>query len=225
MNTNIEFYAGSVSGLVQNIIGHPFDTMKIYLQNQQILYTGSTVKSAFFQYYKGVLYPTTLSVITNGMTFQINGFLYNSLNINNHYVNGFFTGTITSPIVFAFDVGKIKRQMNQKLSWNSVFTTSGFWMTCCRESLAVSIYLGSYYNMRDKDITPIVSGGTAGFLTWAFTYPIDVIKNRQTSRNITVRQAFCMGKLWRGFSLCATRGVLVNSIGFYVYEITKTVLS
>tara|TARA_B100001063_G_scaffold194431_1_gene185952 strand:+ start:774 stop:1478 length:705 start_codon:yes stop_codon:yes gene_type:complete len=231
MDPRVEFYAGCISGLAQNIIGHPFDTLKIYIQNKKTIDLGPTVKTQFRQYYRGFAYPTTLAMILNGTTFQMNAFLSNYLiptnnpNKSNHYYyysNGFCTGLITSPLVFAFEVGKIKRQMNQPLYWNSIFSTHGFSMTCCRESIAVSIYLGSYYHLRDKNVSPFISGGIAGFLNWLFTYPIDVIKNRQTSQNITVQQAIQMGSLWKGFRLCALRGILVNSIGFYVYDWCKT---
>lgn len=242
MDPSVEFYAGCFSGLAQNIIGHPFDTLKVYIQNKKTICLGSTVQSSFKQYYRGFAYPTTLSMIINGATFQINAFLSNHFILtsnrqNNyhdrcciqqqgqHFINGFCTGLITSPVVFAFEVGKIKRQMNLPLQWIDFATTPGYWMTACRESVAVSVYLGSYYSLREKHYTPLFSGGVAGLLSWTCTYPVDVIKNRQTSQNITIQKAIQMGNLWRGFGVCALRGILVNSLGFCVYDWTKQTIA
>ena len=247
MDPSVEFYGGCVSGLVQNIIGHPFDTLKVYIQNKKTISLGSTVQSSFNKYYRGFAFPTTLSMLINGATFQINAFLSNHFTLTSnrqhnyhgrcciqqrqqqqqqqqqrqHFINGFCTGLITSPVVFAFEVGKIKRQMNLPLQWTDFATTPGYWMTACRESVAVSVYLGSYYSLREKQYTPPFSGGVAGLLSWTFTYPVDVIKNRQTSQNFTIQKAVQMGNLWRGFGVCALRGILVNSIGFCVYDWTK----
>ena len=56
---------------------------------------------------------------------------------------------------------------------------------------------------------------------WAsdkFSYPIDVIMSRQIAQNISISQAYKQGALWKGFSICAFRAVLVNSINFSIYE-------
>ena len=51
-----------------------------------------------------------------------------------------------------------------------------------------------------------------------FSYPLDVIMSRQIAQNISISQAFKQGALWRGYSICAFRAVLVNSINFSIYE-------
>ena len=79
MDPLVEFYAGCISGLAQNIIGHPFDTLKIYFQNKKPIDLGPTVNTQFRQYYRGFAYPTALAMILNGTTFQLNAFLSNYL--------------------------------------------------------------------------------------------------------------------------------------------------
>ncbi len=61
----------------------------------------------------------------------------------------------------------------------------------------------------------------AGLCNWTVTYPIDVIKSRQMASNISISQAFRMGNLWKGFSICAARAVIVNAIDFWIYETVK----
>ena len=59
-----EFIAGSLSGLSQNIIGHPFDTIKVLIQNNK------WNKNRIPYLYKGFFYPTALSIIINGITLE-----------------------------------------------------------------------------------------------------------------------------------------------------------
>jgi len=225
-----EFAAGCMSGLAQNIVGHPLDTIKVMIQNNKEIKLKSPYNVFSKKYYKGFIYPTTLSVLLNGFSFQINYILKRFVNveskdknnnIKNHFINGFYTGLITSPIVYLFEVGKVKKQMKKELKIKSFYTTPGLIMTICRESIAMSSYFGSYYTLTDNKYSPLFAGGVAGLVNWTLTYQIDVIKNRQMSYNINIRDAIKMGNLWNGYGICAIRGIIVNSVSFYVYENTK----
>jgi solute carrier family 25 (mitochondrial carnitine/acylcarnitine transporter), member 20/29 len=214
-----EFTAGCISGLAQNIIGHPLDTIKIMIQNNKTVKLKTPYNIFSKKYYKGFLYPTTLSILLNGISFQTNHLL--NKNSKNHFINGFYTGLLTSPIVYLFEVGKVKKQMKKQLNLKSFFTTPGLFMTICRESIAMSAYFGTYYTLTEKKYSPLFSGGVAGLVNWTLTYQIDVIKNRQMTYNINIRESIKMGNLWKGYGICAIRGIIVNSIGFYVYETSK----
>ena len=50
-----EFQAGAFSGLAQNIVGHPFDTAKVFIQNNKCLKSLKPLQS-----YRGFIYPTYL---------------------------------------------------------------------------------------------------------------------------------------------------------------------
>ena len=78
-----EFQAGALSGLTQNIVGHPFDTAKIYIQNNKSL---KTLKP--LHYYRGFIYPTVFSIVSNGMVFPINKYIYDVTNNNFNIKNG-----------------------------------------------------------------------------------------------------------------------------------------
>ena len=225
-----EFTAGCMSGLAQNIVGHPLDTIKVMMQNNKEIKLKSSFNIFSKKYYKGFIYPTTLSVLLNGISFQINHILKRINNIeskddkntiSNNFKNWFYTGLLTSPIVYLFEVGKVKKQMNKELKIKSFYTTPGLIMTICRESIAMSAYFGSYYTLTDNKYSPLFSGGVAGLINWTLTYQFDVIKNRQMTYNINIRDAIKMGNLWNGYGICAIRGIIVNSVSFYVYENTK----
>ena len=51
----------------------------------------------------------------------------------------------SAPIVYFFDVGKIKEQTNQKLKFEHLYKTRGLLSTTLRESLAISFYFGPYF--------------------------------------------------------------------------------
>ena len=74
----------------------------------------------------------------------------------------------------------------------------------------------------DYNYDAFISGGVAGLMAWTFSYPIDVIKNRQMAKNIDFKTALKEGKLWRGYGLCAARAIVVNSVGFKAYDYCKS---
>ena len=215
-----EFLAGCSSGIVQSIIGHPFDTIKVLMQTNKPLYQNP------FHYYKGVTFPTTFNILCTGITFDIQSKLYKTC--NSHYLAGFGSGGIVSPIIYYFDVGKIHYQTRPgvSLSLQHFTGTQGMVATFLRESISTAVYMGVYFNMEERN-GALLSGGCAGLASWTSTYPLDVVKTRQMSlhkTNLSFIEAWKMGNLWRGFTACAIRAVLVNAAGFWSYNKTKKYL-
>jgi hypothetical protein len=71
--------------------------------------------------------------------------------------------------------------------------------------------------MREEmELSPLIAGGLANRTT---TYNLDVIRNRQIYQQLYFMEAMKHGKLWEGFTFCAFRALIVNSVGFYVYEL------
>ena len=204
-----EFQSGALSGLTQNIVGHPFDTAKVYIQNNKPL---KLLKP--LHYYRGFIYPTIFSITSNGMVFSINKYIYDKT--ENNYLSGFITGLAIAPMCYGFDLFKVKKQIPGKISRKLY----GFGSTAGRESVGFCFWLGTYFTLRDDyNYDAFFSGGIAGLLAWTFSYPIDVIKNRQMAMNIDFKTALQQGNLWRGYGLCATRAIVVNSVGFKTYDI------
>ena len=112
---------------------------------------------------------------------------------------------------------KIKRQTFSKNIYHKPFT--GLLPTLLREVPANIIYFNSYYYLKENNYSILLSGGIAGVLCWGLTFPIDVIKTRvQSSESVTSVQALKKGGLFKGITPCLIRAILVNSIGFYIYE-------
>ena len=214
-----EIISGFAGGITQTIVGHPLDTIKVLIQNKH-----SIKNLGIRDVYKGWRYPMVMSTLFNASLFPINQEIYNYS--NNYYISGFISGAIVSPIVYIFDVGKIKQQTNQKIRLSDFYKTKGLFSTALRESIAISLYFGPYYYCKNEyNMDSFFAGGIAGITNWTLTYPIDVIRSRQIAQNILFKDAINQKKLWKGFSVCLLRAVVVNASVFKVYDITNKYLN
>jgi len=212
-----DIIAGGMVGFSQVGVGHPFDTAKVLIQNKKP-WSGLPLSS----YYKGWKFPLLSAAIFNSIVFPIYERTVDYT--NNSFASGFIAGAIVSPVVYIFDVGKIRQQTLQTVNFRHLYTTYGKDSTLYRETLAMSLYFGSYFNLRKNDFHPLTAGGIAGLVNWTFTYPLDVIRSRQMAQNIPFRKALNQGNLWTGYSICAGRAVIVNAANFWVYETVKKYL-
>lgn len=208
-----DIIVGGVVGISQVLIGHPFDTAKVLIQNKRKWFG-----LPFSLYYKGWRYPVVSSTLSNCTVFPV--YERSLWYTNNIYLSGLISGIISTPLIYMLDVGKTREQTLQPIKLNHFWITYGKWSTLYRESLASCLYFGTYFGVRDK-YHPLVSGGLSGLVTWTATYPIDVIRNRQLAQNITMYKAFKQGDLWKGYSVCAIRAIIVNATSFWVYELAK----
>lgn len=213
-----DFFAGSISGLSQTLVGHPFDTIKVLIQTNR-----SYTQLNFKDYYRGIMYPLISNTIINGILFPT--YTYSMKHTNqNTVLSGMFAGAIVSPIIYTFDYGKVMRQTNQKININKLSSMKfkGIPLTFTREMIAFSVYFTSYeYFKNQLEWNPLISGGLAGLVNWTTTYPLDVLRNRQISNKCSIKEAYVLGNLWKGYPICAIRAIFVNSVGFYMYEICK----
>lgn len=213
-----DFFAGSISGLSQTLVGHPFDTIKVLIQNNRS-HTGLQFKD----YYRGIMYPMISNSIINGILFPTYNYSMERTH-KNTILSGMFAGFIVSPIIYIFDYGKVMRQTKQKLNFSHIFQNKmkGIPLTFSREMMAFAAYFTSYdYFKNEMGWNPLVSGGLAGLTNWTTTYPLDVLRNRQIANRISMMEAYAMGHLWKGYTICAIRAVCVNSVGFYMYELCR----
>lgn len=209
---NVQLFGGCIAGICQTIIGHPFDTVKVLIQNN-IKWNNLSIK----EYFRGWTYPLMSGIGYNILIFPI----YHNVNqkTESPFFAGGFAGIIASPLTYTFDVGKILQQTNKPINnINQFIKTKGIYSTIARESLATSIYFGSYKSFRNYELSPFISGGLAGLSSWTFTYPIDVIRSRQISQDISFMKAYHQKHLWKGFEICALRAILVNACVFHSFE-------
>lgn len=208
----LAFYAGAFSGLCQMVIGHPLDTMKVRIQNHKPL-KGLRISD----YYKGVVFPTISGMIINSIVFGSYNYFKNLTGEN--IVSGFAAGATVSPVAYLFDIGKTKKQISERPTFSMIFNNKGLPVSVMREAFAFSVYFSTYEYMREKhNQSVLLSGALAGLANWTFTYPLDVIRNRQIALNIPFTDAFNMGRLFSGYAPCAARALIVNAVGFYTYE-------
>ena len=206
-----DFMIGAAVGLSQVIAGHPLDTVKTLIQNKQ-----SFRDLKFRQYFRGFPYPMVRSVVTNAIIFP--SYLYFKEQTDSSFLAGLGAGIISSPVMFPFDIGKIKRQTGQQIKIGDFVKTPGFFSTLVRESMAMTLYFGIYNYLKEKEYNAFIAGGAGGLANWTATYPIDVIKTRQISRKISIKEAIKMGNFWRGYPACAFRAILVNGFSFWVFD-------
>lgn len=212
-----DFLSALVAGFTQVAIGHPFDTVKVLLQNSK-----SIKNLKFRDYYRGAKYPMVSALMVNSLIFPI--YERTEKYTKSIFLSGILSGFVVAPIVYSFDVGKIKNQTLNKLNYYDFFFTKGRISTYGREMVGFGTYFSSYSYLKKKNLHPLISGGIAGLCNWTASYPIDVIKSRQIANDISVVDAVKMGNLWRGFPICALRAVVVNAGIFYSYETTKKFL-
>ena len=211
-----DIFASACLGIVQTLIGHPFDTAKVLAQNNK-----KWMGLPFSHYYRGWRYPLLTGTTYNSITFPI---YERSLHITqNGTLSGCLAGIIAAPAVFCFEVCTIYRQTGQTLQIHNIIRSKGFTFTFLRETGAMSVFFGTYSYLKHKNLNTAISGGLAGLANWTLTYPIDVIKSRQIAQQLTIKQAFMFGNLWRGYPICAVRAVLINSINFSIYEFVREI--
>ena len=201
-------------GVNQVLIGHPLDTCLTLIQNKK-KWKGLQLKD----YYRGYKYPLCSSILFNCTVFPI----YNRTidYTNSGALSGLISGICVSPFVFLSDLGKIKRQTNQKIKLNDFIHNKGKLAVFTRECVAMTTYIGTYEYCKKQNLHPLLGGAFAGLSNWTLSYPIDVVKSRQMAQNISIKQAIKFGNLWKGFHICAIRAVIVNAMNFWTYETVK----
>jgi len=207
-----EFFNGIIVGISQTIIGHPLDTIKTNIQCGKKINIFSPKKL-----YRGIFYPTVSSAIINGLMLHTSGAINNYT--NNYFISGGITGIITSPIINIFELYKVRRQLGKPI--RNIFTKPfiGLTPTLTRESLAMSLYFGSYHTFKERNYNIFLAGGMAGSLSWLLTYPLDVIKTKfQSGQYLTWKSAIQTGNLWKGILPCLSRSFLVNGVSFQIYN-------
>ena len=105
-----EFTLGTCVGMVQTVVGHPLDTIKTNYQNNQVLKYNPN------RLYKGLSYPLFSTTAINGLLFYSNDYFKSTYLSerygDNHYISGFMTGLVCSPIINIFESYRVRRQLN-----------------------------------------------------------------------------------------------------------------
>ena len=204
-----DFFSGYMTGISQVIIGYPLDTIIIYKQTGKSL---NTLK--LNNIFNGIKYPLVFSGFINSISFGCNYNIYS--HTNNHYVSGAITGFITSFIINPIELYKVR---SQRLLPTNIHLFTGLRFTMLRETVASGSYFGIYNTLQKYNDNPLISGGITGCCSWLISYPIDVIKTRvQCGEKMTLHKIIHLKNRWNGISFCLLRALIVNSMGFYVFD-------
>ena len=213
-----EFLSGVASGLSQVIVGYPLDTIKVRVQNKTV----PVIPSQYSHLFRGITIPMFSTMFINGVVF---GTYNNALcKTNSPFLSGSLSGLMATPFIFISDIYKTMYQVSNvpQFTFTYIKTRKGLLTTTMREMLAFGSYFYTYdYLHNKKKYNSLLSGGIAGMVNWTLTYPLDTLRNRQMIHSITMKEAFLMGDIWKGYSYCLLRAFLVNATGFYVYEYSK----
>jgi len=200
-------------GVSETVVGFPFLTAKVLKQNGHKWYGHS-----FRRYYQGVKYPLLSSVGFNTVVFPLKDRL--TPYTGSYAASGAIAGLVVAPQMFFIDTFTIRRQTDQNVSFKMFRGARGLGMTGARETVALSTYFGTYHRMREN-YGSLISGGVAGLANWSLSFPLDTLRTRQIAQRCSVSEAFKMGGLWRGFPIAAARSIVVNAVGFTIYEKIK----
>ena len=225
-------------GIAQAIVGHPLDTVKVIWQNKLTFSQVGIVRP--LDLYRGFSFPFALNLCTNMTVFPIYEWSKNLLlgrkdgvddgvddGVINRvsFISGCIAGGLSTPVVYVFDVGKIKKQVNPKFNairdFSMFYNTPGFMMTFWREAIGTGFYFYSYdrfvnyfggkyggWGGGDENgegegmyydiIIPFFGGSLAGLMAWTTTYCIDVVRTKQMTFDMSIRHAFYHDTSWRG---------------------------
>ena len=214
-----EYIKGSIVGLSHTLLGHPLDTLKILKQNNILRF--HSIKQHPLSLLRGIRYPMFVSVGYNSSLFG----LYTDFKKQgfNDFNAGFLSGSILSFFLNPFDLYKIRTQTSKtKIYIHTLNPFIGLKYTFARDSLSSGLYFYTYKKCKQNHISPFISGGFAGILSWITTYPIDTINTRCqkniSNPHLSLKSLIQQGGLWQGVTFCLLRAFLVNGTSFYIYE-------
>ena len=195
---------GNGIGIVQTIIGYPFDTLKTKMQNVSSNNKLFTAKS-----FNGLKFSIMGSMISNTLLFGN----YDMIEKNALY--GILFGGVSGLLITPFEAKKISNQCNTKPL--SLF--SGLKYTTLREMIGIPIYLKTYQSVRSFGVNEFIAGGCAGMTSCLIAFPVDTLKTRSQTNSISLNT-----NLFRGVGIGLVRAFIVNGISFFIYEKIKILL-
>lgn len=217
---NNEIIHGFNAGIAQSLIGHPLDTIKTWIQMQ----TYNKEKHTLRNLYRGFSYPAFTNGVITGISFHAYTFCKNKDEKYGMLSGSIATGIITTLLCAYPEYKKISKQMNIRNAKKYPYQT--FLTLTMREIPASICYYPVYDLLRNRNYNIPLSGGLAGVVCWLSSYWADVL-NTKVMTGITIKQALLSTKFidyFKGLEIVIPRAFLVNSFGYYFYELSKDII-
>lgn len=166
-----EALSGSAAGIMQILVGYPFDTVKVRYIETNSKSIGSCLKTmvkdnGIKSFYQGVRSPLYGSIFYNTNMFYSYSLFdkYISREKNSIFHNAFICGSLvgvtTTFVECPIDLTKTQMQCNKNLTFRNLMKTTsirnlyrGFWPTLLRNIPSTGFYFGIYnhvFNMYEK---------------------------------------------------------------------------
>ena len=204
------FIPGFLMGATRALISHPFEILKIKSQ--------LNVKKDI-PLFKGLHYSLIATGIERGLQFG----LYDLFKTNNdsNLVSSFKASILSTFVGIPYNFYIVNKSiMNQKCSFYLFNLSKTIPLEYSRSYLGSTLFLYTYHELKEYDISPWLSafGGTS--CVWFFTYPIDNIRNQIISKNMN----FQVKNLYKGIQYPIIRSIPSSIVGMYVYETVKNMM-
>lgn len=239
-----DLIGGSIGGVAQTFIGYPFDTAKVHYVKYNcrgfIDFWHGINQAGWRSLYRGVISPMGGAVATNAQTFYLYSTMQNKF--NNSWISGCIVGASLATIETPIDLIKSRMQTSKIGSYSDCVKSiiksggiknlmRGLTITTWRNTLSVGSMFGGYEVTKSLfPMHPIlgsfIGGIVGGALCWGPWYPLDNLKTHiQTDKRLVqptiIARARKIGwkMLWRGFTPCIIRAMVVNPFIFVAYEV------
>jgi solute carrier family 25 carnitine/acylcarnitine transporter 20/29 len=241
----LKLVPGFFQGITRVTISYPFDVIKVNLQKLLFKNTYETisylVKNDIFRFYRG----SSLSYVSVGIERSIQFYLMermNNLNNTNPYINSLFLSVFSSIYSIPVQYMTTNIAINQKVSIKDFIKNEiknpknlykGYAVEFVRNSMGSTIFMGTYYWLRnkfgEKTKFSYIYGGLSGISVWLITFPLDTIRtDYQTTKsnnilNLIINRVNNNGihSFYRGIFPVLLKTIPSASIGMYVYEYTR----
>lgn len=241
----MEFIPGFFQGASRVLVSYPFDYVKTHMQKNKFDTYKQFFKSGEIKnVYRGV----SMSLCTIPFDRAVQFYIFE--NVNKHGYNPLVSGLVSGGIgsvynlpltYFTNNYVLLKNKpplglfIKETLNRDQHKLFNGFKPEIARLSLATTIYLGIYGNMRKKygnsQVQCIINSATAGIILWTFTYPFETVKLEQQTTNMGTIEAlktrvrlYGIMNLWKGILPVYIRTIPSSIVGMFVYENCKKII-
>ena len=243
----INLIPGFIQGITRVTISYPFDVIKVNMQ--KMIY--SNIKQSLLTIYKTDPYKfyrgSSLCYFTVGIERSIQYSFIEKMNNKkiNPYVSGLIMSIFSSiyqiPVQYLTTNIAIKNNKIDLKKYiidifkNKTNLYKGYFIETPKNILGSTIFLGSYYTLRNKfgennNLAPLY-GAISGTIVWIITFPIDTIRTEYQTSEKSIKniineriKKYGIKSFYNGLSPILLRTIPSASIGMFMYEYSRNIV-